>query len=85
MKEHILSVLMVTLNANHPFNHAAEQYLDRVYFKDARSMSELPADSMHLIITSPPYFNVKDYSLDGRQQKKTGEKVRGQLGRYFRL
>ena len=27
-----------------------------IYFKDAREMSELPDKSVHLIVTSPPYF-----------------------------
>ena len=35
--------------------------------KDARDMSEVAAESVHLAITSPPYFNAKMYSaeLDG--------------------
>jgi site-specific DNA-methyltransferase (cytosine-N4-specific) len=43
-------------------------------------MAELPDNSVHLIITSPPYFNIKDYSLDGYQVKKRVEKVKGQIG-----
>jgi len=38
-------------------------YLNKVFFKDSRNMTELPDDSVHLIVTSPPYFNIKDYSL----------------------
>jgi hypothetical protein len=55
-------------------------YLDKVLFKDARNMSELPNESVHLIITSPPYFNIKDYSLDGRQRYATGNRIKGQIG-----
>jgi len=55
-------------------------YLNKVFFKDARKMAELPDNSVHLIITSPPYFNIKDYSLDGYQTKKRTEKVKGQIG-----
>ncbi len=29
----------------------------RVIFGDAQNMSELPDDSVHLVVTSPPYFN----------------------------
>ena len=29
----------------------------RVIFGDARSMRELPSSSVHLVVTSPPYFN----------------------------
>lgn len=43
-------------------------------------MKELPDNSVQLIITSPPYFNIKDYSLDGHQQKKKIAKAKGQIG-----
>jgi len=33
-----------------------------VYVKDARNMEEIPDNSIHLMITSPPYFNAKLYS-----------------------
>lgn len=56
------------------------EYLNKVYFKDARKMTEVPDDSVHLIVTSPPYYNVKNYALDGRQKRKTGIKARGQIG-----
>ncbi len=55
-------------------------FLNKVYFKDARKMEELPGNSVHLIVTSPPYFNIKDYSLDGYQKSKRGEKIMGQIG-----
>jgi len=55
-------------------------YLNTVYFKDARKMTELPNNSVRLIITSPPYFNIKDYSLDGYQKSKRAEKLKGQIG-----
>ncbi|HID85665.1 MAG TPA: helix-turn-helix domain-containing protein [Anaerolineales bacterium] len=34
----------------------------RIVLGDARSMSELPDASVHLMVTSPPYFNAKMYS-----------------------
>jgi site-specific DNA-methyltransferase (cytosine-N4-specific) len=43
-------------------------------------MSELPDGSVHLIVTSPPYFNIKDYSKDGRQQLSHSRKNSAQLG-----
>ena len=33
-----------------------------VYVKDARDMKEIEDNSVHLVITSPPYFNAKLYS-----------------------
>jgi len=35
-----------------------------VYIKDARDMTEVEDNSVHLMITSPPYFNAKLYSKD---------------------
>lgn len=55
-------------------------FINKVFYRDARKMSELPDNSIQLIITSPPYFNIKDYSLDGYQKNKNGEKIRGQIG-----
>lgn len=55
-------------------------YINKVFFKDARKMRELPNESIQLIITSPPYFNIKDYSKDGRQIKSNGDKQHGQIG-----
>lgn len=55
-------------------------FLNKVFFKDARKMTELPNNSVHLVVTSPPYFNIKDYSLDGYQKDKKAEKTRGQIG-----
>jgi len=55
-------------------------FFNKVYFKDARNMAELPDNSVHLIVTSPPYFNIKDYSLDGYQKNKKAEKEGGQIG-----
>lgn len=55
-------------------------YLNKIFFKDSRKMTELPDNSVQLVVTSPPYFNIKDYSLDGYQKNKRSEKVHGQIG-----
>lgn len=39
-----------------------------VFYKSAQSMIEVPDSSIQLIVTSPPYYNVKDYSKDGYQE-----------------
>lgn len=31
---------------------------------DSRNMDEIQDNSVHLIVTSPPYFNAKEYSDD---------------------
>jgi DNA modification methylase len=33
----------------------------RIYFADARRMPEVPTESVHLVVTSPPYWQIKDY------------------------
>lgn len=43
-------------------------------------MNEVKDESISLIITSPPYWDIKDYSLDGHQQKTISDKVNGQIG-----
>ena len=57
-----------------------KDFIDKVFYKDARNMSEVPDNSIHLIVTSPPYFNVKDYSKDGYQFNQISEKKEGQIG-----
>lgn len=40
---------------------------DIVFYKSSLNMSEIADLSVDLIITSPPYYNIKDYSKDGYQ------------------
>ena len=56
------------------------KYTNKIFFKDSRKMEEIPDNTIQLIVTSPPYFNIKDYSLDGYQKTKNGEKIKGQIG-----
>jgi len=51
-----------------------------VHYKDARVMNEIEANSIRLIITSPPYWNIKDYARDGKQERIYAEKAKGQIG-----
>jgi len=43
-------------------------------------MSEIPDNSIDLIVTSPPYFNIKDYAKNGTQTEVHSGKTAGQLG-----
>ena len=54
--------------------------INKVFYKDAKKMQEVASNSVHLIVTSPPYYNVKNYSLDGYQNKKTNTKAKAQIG-----
>lgn len=41
-----------------------ENELDKVFFKSSESMDEIPDNSVHLMVTSPPYNVQKDYDED---------------------
>ena len=55
-------------------------YLNRVFYKNSQRMDEVPDESVDLIVTSPPYFNVKDYSRDGYQKRNHSAKNESQIG-----
>ena len=55
-------------------------FLNKVFYKNAQSMSEIPNETVDLIVTSPPYFNIKDYAKDGYQQQILNLKHEEQLG-----
>lgn len=38
----------------------------KIYINDSRNMSQVPDNSVNLIITSPPYGSLKDYENDGQ-------------------
>jgi site-specific DNA-methyltransferase (adenine-specific) len=40
----------------------------RVVLGDARDLSFLPAESVHLVVTSPPYFDLKQYAAESADQ-----------------
>ena len=42
-------------------NPARASVLDRIFFKSSETMDELPDNSVHLVVTSPPYNVGKDY------------------------
>lgn len=37
-----------------------------ILFADSRNMAELADESVHLIVTSPPYWHIKDYGAEGQ-------------------
>lgn len=39
-----------------------ENYINKVFYTSATNMDCVPNDSVDLIVTSPPYFNIKDYN-----------------------
>lgn len=55
------------------------EVLDRLYLQSSEQMLELPDDSVHLMVTSPPYNVRKEYDDD-----LTLDEYRGLLRRVFR-
>lgn len=42
--------------------------LNTVYYKSSTCMREIPDNTVDVIVTSPPYFNIKEYFKDGKQK-----------------
>lgn len=55
-------------------------YLDRVFYQSAQSMTAVPDNEIDLIITSPPYFNIKDYAKNGYQTDAHSAKNKLDIG-----
>ena len=51
-----------------------------VYYKSSSNMKEVDDESVDLIVTSPPYFNIKDYSKDGYQKESHSKKKNNDVG-----
>ena len=45
----------------------------KIYCKDARFMDEVADDSVHLVVTSPPYFDLKDYNSKANHTNQAGD------------
>lgn len=52
-----------------PFNATAHQ----LHQGDARNLSWIPDGSVHLIVTSPPYWTLKEYAENDRQMGAIGD------------
>jgi len=44
--------------------------INKVFYKSSADMSEISDASIRLVVTSPPYFNVKEYHRDGSQSRQ---------------
>lgn len=55
-------------------------FKNKVFYKSSQNMSEIPDNSINLIITSPPYFNIKDYSKNGTQDATHSEINKSDVG-----
>ncbi|KUJ96845.1 MAG: DNA modification methylase [Desulfonauticus sp. 38_4375] len=48
-------------NVEYIENQIEEKYINKIFCKSSESMDELPDNSVHLMVTSPPYNVGKDY------------------------
>ena len=55
-------------------------FINKIFYKNAQKMNEIFDNSIDLIITSPPYFNIKDYSKNGTQNIVHSKKIKNQIG-----
>lgn len=56
-----------------------------VYNKDCRDMSEIPDKAIQTVVTSPPYWGLRDYGVDGQLGlEKTPEEYVDNLVKVFR-
>jgi len=65
--------LRALLEANRHYRHEAwpEPYRStthRLHLGDARDLSWIPDGSVHLVVTSPPYWTLKDYAPGNKDQ-----------------
>lgn len=51
-----------------------------IFYKSSQNMCEVSECSVDLIITSPPYFNIKDYAKNGYQDSTHSYSKKGDLG-----
>ncbi len=64
-----------------PFDHTTH----RLHIGDARDLSWQPDESVHLVVTSPPYWNLKQYEHSDEQMGDIGqyEEFLGELDRVW--
>ncbi|MGI9249852.1 MAG: DNA-methyltransferase [Pseudohongiellaceae bacterium] len=60
--------------------HSEADYVDKVFYKSAEAMDDMPDSVVDLMVTSPPYYNVKDYSLDGHQSLRHSHSMDDDIG-----
>src|SRR5688572_22206175 len=71
-----------------PFWQTTDGRTVRLYHGDVRDvLGRLPEKSVHCVVTSPPYWGLRDYDVDGQLGSEPspdcGTQGRGQCGRCF--
>ncbi len=58
---------------NAPWPHPYDQTTHRLHLGDARDLSWVASESVHLVVTSPPYWTLKEYEPSEHQMGAIGE------------
>lgn len=56
--------------------------MNKIFIGSSTNMKDVASESVDLIVTSPPYFNIKDYSKDGKQENSHSEKMKNDMGGF---
>lgn len=56
------------------------KFFDQVYYQSSEKMNNIPDSSVDLIVTSPPYFNIKDYFKNGYQTEIVSDAKTSDMG-----
>lgn len=56
---------------------AQELPVNQIFYKSSEDMAEIPDAAVALVVTSPPYFCIKDYSRNGHQDAAHSERLDG--------
>lgn len=54
--------------------------LNKIYYKSSTNMCEVADNSVDLIITSPPYFNIKEYATNNKRNNKNIDNLNEDMG-----
>ena len=65
---------------SHLTGKETSRFIDKIFYKSAEKMVDIPDAVVDLAITSPPYFNIKDYSFDGHQSQQHSDCMEGDIG-----
>lgn len=65
--------------------HSVDSFIDKVISGNAVDvLREMPSESVHLVVTSPPYWNLVDYGVPGQIGHVSYEEYLGQLLEVWR-
>jgi len=70
-------------NTNFSFNLSKNKHKDKVFFKSSEKMDEIGTKSVQCIVTSPPYWDIKNYFKDGQIGREDYDKYLSRLNKVW--